>query len=212
MSDKVKEIEMELKPLEQVCNDTLEYLKHLISGAEEVDPQTILAVAKTFGEIVDAKKDIVEMCYKKQIVEAMEENADEYGETWDEEGPKRYYQRRDSRGRYMSSRGYSEPNYRMMPERDMDRNMGKMYYTETSASRGARDAREGNSGMMRRQYMETKQMHNSNTPEDTNANMQSLEEYTTSLTHDVMDMIRDMTPSEKNMLKTKMQTLASKIN
>lgn len=54
-------------------------------------------------------KDIAEYDYYYHITEAMEKDGEEYGETYDEEGPMRGYRRaRDSRGRYMR-RGYSAP-------------------------------------------------------------------------------------------------------
>ena len=219
MSDKVKEIEMELKPYETMCEQTTECLRSLITGGEDADPNMILAIAKTLGEIVDVKKDIVEMCYKKQIIEAMEENADEYGETWDEEGPvRKYYPRmRDSRGRFMSRRGYEEmmPDYRGM-ERDMDMDMGRMYYSGSMSNRTmpdmggmSRDRREGNSGMMRRNYMETKEMHRGNSPEEKQEKMRKLEEYIDELSKDVKEMIMDATVEERTMLKQKMAGLAN---
>lgn len=86
---------------------------------------------------------------------------EEYGE---EEGEKRFYSgqpRSRTSGRFMRRgdgrrRGYEEPPYyHMTPEmmrehdpeywRDMDRNMGKMYYTPTSG--GNSGGRSGNSGM-----------------------------------------------------------------
>lgn len=240
-SVKVKEIEMELKPYETMCEQTTEYLRSLICGSEEADAQTILSVAKTLGEIVDVKKDIVEMCYKKQIVEAMEGKEDEYGETWDEDGlieGKRYYPRmRDSRGRFVSRRGYRD--YRMMPDmdRDMDLSMGRMYYdglggrTDTmNSGRGnaegnftsrrnygmyddkadnmMRDYREGRSGMSRRGYMESKEMHKENTAENKQEKMRELEKYVDDLSADVKEMIMDASPEEKAMLKQKLSGMA----
>lgn len=243
-SVKVKEIEMELKPYETMCEQTTEYLRSLICGSEEADAQTILSVAKTLGEIVDVKKDIVEMCYKKQIVEAMEENADEYGETCNEDGlidGRRYYTRpRDSRGRFVSRRGYRD--YRMMPDmdRDMDLSMGRMYYdglggrTDTmNSGRGnaegkftsrrnygmyddkedniMRDYREGRSGMSRRGYMESKEQHKSNSQEDKQKKMLELEKYVDDLSNDVKEMIMDSTPEEKSMLKQKLMGMANNL-
>ena len=127
----------------------------------------------------------------------------------------------------MPQRGYEEPPYyHMNPEmyrehtpeyyRDMDRMDGKMYYTETgnmnnSSSPNMRDSREGRSGIGRRNYMETKEMHKANTPEDKQAKMRELENYAKELTEDVVDMVADMSAEEKNLLKTKMQTLIQKI-
>lgn len=102
--------------------------------------------------------------------------------------------------------------------RDMDRMDGKMYYTEPitmnpshTSTTGMRDSREGRSGVGRRNYMETKEMHKANTPEDKQAKMRELENYAKELTEDVVDMVADMSAEEKNLLKTKMQTLIQKI-
>ena len=132
-------------------------------------------------------------------------------------------------------RGYESPMlYGIMPEiynpmeyyRDMDRADGKMYFAEPSTNRNAgnyntsgswtgnanmRDGREGRSGMSRRSYMETKEMHKDNTPESKQAKMRELEAYTKELAEDVTEMISDATPEEKALLKQKMQVLMQKI-
>ena len=54
-------------------------------------------------------------------------------------------------------------------------------------------------------------MHKANTPEDKQAKMRELENYAKELTEDVVDMVADMSAEEKNLLKTKMQTLIQKI-
>lgn len=208
MSDslKVKEIEMELKPYETMCDESTEYLRSLITGGECADANTILTVAKVVGEIVDIKKDIVDMCYKKQIIEAMEENAEDYGETWNEDGPmpKKYYTRmRDSRGRYMR-RGYEDG---MMPEiyrdRDMDRMDGKMYYTENGSMNNM--SRNGNNGssryeMAKRNYEEHKQMN----PSDNQGGMAKLEALLKSIDEGMEEIAPMMNQNEKAMAKDKM--------
>jgi hypothetical protein len=140
-------------------------------------------------------------------------------------------QPRDSRGRYMSRRGgrrgYEEPMYHMPLDvykdysaeelRDMDRNIGRMYYTDNAnggsmATRmqggmnGGRDNREGRSGMSRRGYMEAKEMG-----KDKGEKMKELENYMKELSSDVTEMIGDASQEEKAMLKSKMQTLLQKI-
>lgn len=132
--------------------------------------------------------------------------------------------------------------YRMTPEmyhdynaeelRDMDREQGRMYYSGSSGSMSGnssglqgsgrsyyngdssnqRDSREGRSGQSRRNYMETKEMNKGNTPGEKQAKMKELENYTKELAEDVTEMISDASPEEKQMLKTKMQTLIQKIN
>ena len=140
----------------------------------------------------------------------------------------RYMKRGD--GRRM---GYDEPPYyHMTPDmyrdwesmteeernRDMDRlSHGRMYYTEpvtmvtgsmhkADGTRDMRDSREGKSGMMRKGYMEAKEMGMDKTEK-----MKSLEDYMKELSTDVTDMIHDASPEEKAMLKQKMQVLMAKI-
>lgn len=98
--------------------------------------------------------------------------------------------------------------------RDMDRGSGRMYYTEPGRSDTmayTRDSREGRSGMMRKSYMDTKDLHRGNSAEDKQHKMKSLEDYTRELADDVTQMIEGATPEEKNLLRTKLQTLSQKI-
>ena len=134
------------------------------------------------------------------------------------------------RGTYMPRRGYETPiEYHMTPEmyrehdpeyyRDMDRDMGRMYYTDTgmrgntgnSSRTGMRDGREGRSGASRRSYIETKEMHPDNSQESKQAKMKELEKYMGELSGDITEMIAGASNEEKTMLKTKLQTLVSKI-
>ena len=137
------------------------------------------------------------------------------------------------RGTYMPRRGYETPiEYHMTPEmyrehdpeyyRDMDRDMGRMYYTDTGMSgntgnssrtgnSGIRDGREGRSGASRRSYIETKEMHPDNSQESKQAKMKELEKYMGELSGDITEMIAGASNEEKTMLKAKLQTLMQKI-
>ena len=134
------------------------------------------------------------------------------------------------RGTYMPRRGYETPiEYHMTPEmyrehdpeyyRDVDRDMGRMYYTETgmrentgnSSRTGMRDGREGRSGMSRRSYMQTKEMHPDNSQESKQMKMKELEKYMGELSGDITEMIAGASNEEKTMLKAKLQTLMQKI-
>lgn len=125
--------------------------------------------------------------------------------------------------------------------RDVDRKEGRMYYTDANMSGNApttttgntgnirgysdgyadgmrdgrnsqsRDRREGRSGQSRRGYMETKEAHKDNTPQDKQEKMKSLEAYAKELTEDVIDMVSDATAEERNLLRQKMQMLVQKI-
>ena len=137
------------------------------------------------------------------------------------------------RGTYMPRRGYETPiEYHMTPEmyrehdpeyyRDMDRDMGRMYYTDTGMSgnmgnssrtgnSGMRDGREGRSGASRRSYMQTKEMHPDNSQESKQMKMKELEKYMSDLGVDMAEMIKDMTPEERTLAKTKLTTLVQKM-
>lgn len=137
------------------------------------------------------------------------------------------------RGTYMPRRGYETPiEYHMTPEmyrehdpeyyRDVDRNIGRMYYTETgmrentgnssrTGNSGMRDGREGRSGMSRRSYMQTKEMHPDNSQESKQMKMKELEKYMGELSGDITEMIAGASNEEKTMLKAKLQTLMQKI-
>lgn len=134
------------------------------------------------------------------------------------------------RGTYMPRRGYETPiEYHMTPEmyrehdpeyyRDMDRDMGRMYYTDTgmrgnmgnSSRTGMRDGREGRSGASRRSYIETKEMHPDNSQESKQMKMKELEKYMGELSGDITEMIAGASNEEKTMLKAKLQTLMQKI-
>jgi hypothetical protein len=131
---------------------------------------------KELGEAIDMIKDLAEAIYYCTITEAME------GKEKDE--PKYY-----------------------TPYRDMDRDWGKMYYdgvpspVHGGGARGyldveMRDSREGRSGMTRKGYMEAKEMHHNK-----EVKMKELEKYVKELSHDVVEMIEDASPEERQMLK-----------
>ena len=161
------------------------------------------------------------VCYDKDynIVEAMKEaeNEDKMRaiEMYDDYPDRRYYDhyryangRFAPKGRGTYRRGYEEPPYmHMYPEaeymRDMDRDYGKMYYTEPMS--------ESSYDRAKRNYTETKEMHKANTPEDKEHKMKSLDSYTKELASDITGMVADMSAEEKNLLRTKLSTLVSKI-
>ena len=189
-------------------------------------------------KVVDMMKDLSEAMYYRTLTKAMQESdTEEIMEMFDRygDGGKRYYDMwRYKSGRFApkgrgTRRGYEEPPYYHMtpdmyrehdPEyyRDVDRKSGRMYYTEPitmnpshTSTTGMRDHREGRSGMSRRAYMETKEMHKANTPEDKQHKMKELEAYMGELSGDITEMISDASAEEKSLLKAKLQTLAQKI-
>ena len=150
--------------------------------------------AEELGEVVDMIKDLEETIYYCTVVKAMEDRDEKEKEIM-------YYpiMYSDNDTRYYKGSMY--------PTR------GRMYYG-SAYDRGMhdydmvypRDYREGRSGASRRMYMESKEMH-----EGKEKQIHELEKYMHELSEDVMDMINDSTPEEKEILSHKLTTLAEKI-
>lgn len=205
-------------------------VNELEKGVENVDTSEM-------GEVVDMIKDLAEAEYHSIISKAMKK-ADEEEEEYDkellrslkaeygEESGRRYHdQYRYANGRFAPKghgirRGYTEPPYYHMPVnyndmeymRDMDKGMGRMYYTEPVVSdNNSSHTIESGYDRAKRMYTETKEMHKANTPEDKEHKMKSLDSYTKELASDITGMVADMSAEEKNLLRTKLSTLVSKI-
>lgn len=63
----------------------------------------------------------------------------------------------------------------------------------------------------KRGYEETKAMHNTGSADDKKKSMESLENYMKELSEDMSELVGKMDTNEKNMLRTKLQTLAQKV-
>ena len=184
--------------------------------------------AEEMSEVTDMIKDLAEAEYYSKISKAMDEA--EYGEDYDYRGAFDEYERkgyrgqpRDSKGRYMSRRGRRmgyEPMYDMMPDmdwenaeyyRDVDRErLGKMYYSEPMTMEHT-DKRYGKSGMARKGYMDSKEMHKDSSPESKQAKMKELENYLKTMAEDLTEAIEGSTPEERTMVKNKLSVLLQKM-
>lgn len=141
---------------------------------------------KDFTEIV---KNIVEFDKEYLIVEAMENSRDDY--------------RRYTEPLYHMPVNYNDMEYM----RDMDKSQGKMYYSEPIAPHVS----ESGYDRAKRNYTETKEMHKNNTPEDKEHKMKALDGYIKELGGDITQLIGDMTAEERNLMRTKLSTLVSKL-
>ena len=194
-------------------------LGELDKGVENVNTEEM-------GEAVDMIKDLCEAEYKAVIVKSMkkaDEEEEEYNkellralkDKYGEEGGRRFYDHyRYANGRFAPKgkgtyrRGYEEPPYmHMYPEaehmRDMDRDYGKMYYTEPVNESGYDRAK--------RNYTETKEMHSGTTPEDKEQRMKALDKYIKTVTNEIIKIVSDnATTEEKSLIKNNMNNLMSK--
>lgn len=202
----------------------MERLKHvkdtLLCAVESQIGDLAHVDAKELGEVVDMVKDMEEAMYYCSITKAMKEKEEE--EKHSKHNSPQYIPM------YMPQ-GY--PNYR-----DMDREYGRMYYENRGMERREgmrnrdmrsrmnrdmeyegsereerypmeiRDAREGKSPISRKNYIESKELH-----QGVPAQMKELEKYLQELSQDITEMIADATPEEKTVLQQKLSILASKI-
>ena len=191
------------------------------------------------GQNLDDLKDWTEIaknivCFDKDynIVEAMKKSEDNEDimrmlEQYEDYPDRRYYDHyRYANGRFAPKgkgtyrRGYEEPPYYHMPinyndpeyMRDMDKGMGRMYYTEPVVSdNNSSHTIESGYDRAKRNYTETKEMHKANTPEDKEHKMKALDGYIKELGGDITQLIGDMTAEERNLMRTKLSTLVSKL-
>jgi hypothetical protein len=80
------------------------------------------------------------------------------------------------------------------------------HHVEMNSSAYMRDAKEGRSPHTRKMYMEAKEMHHGK-----EVQMKELENYMQELTEDVVEMIKDSSPEEKQLMQKKIATLAEKV-
>lgn len=228
---------MHIKNIHCIIEKLAETTKvELDKGIENVD-------TKEMSEIADIIKDLAEAEYYAKISKAMDEA--EYGEDYDyrgayDEHERKGYrgQRRDSRGRYMSRRGYE---HYMMPDidwddmeyqRDMDRPYGRMGYSGSGSSSGMSGGSSSsgmNSGSMgsqggnrgysesrydraRRGYEETKLMHNSGSAEDKQLTMKEAEKMINVIFDELEESLSDAPKEVKDMIKNKGMAKLQKMN
>lgn len=139
-------LEEESKPIKKMCEKLMDSINYeLDKGIENVDTKELGEAIDMIKDLYEAKKEMYEACYYKQIMEAMEEHDFEDEEEIMDEGRRGYRgQPRDSRGRYMSRRGrrgyessmmmYDEDWDDMERMRDMDRVYGRMGYSGSGSS------------------------------------------------------------------------------
>lgn len=229
---KMEELKQEIEAVKEMCKPLENAIKtELAKGIENIDTHE-------FGEAVDALKDFAEVIEKKSksayycsIVKAMEdaEKEDEMMDKINEylpstESEKRYYGGR----RYM--RDYRDTYYPDMyygGSRDIDRDMGRMYYTNTLSANGNSGNMNMGSGSLnngnmrtynesrydraRRNYTETRDMHRDNSTESKEMKMRELEKYMQELSTDITELVGDMSQEEKNLLRNKINVLSTKI-
>ena len=153
---------------------------------------------KELGEAIDMIKDLEEAIYYCTITKAM---------TDDEEEKKMPHQQQMHNNGGNGGSNYYTPMY-YPPMYNDGQTHAMNNWSNDNMKMGQhqmKDHREGKSPMYRRMYMEGKQ-HN-----DPQKQMKELEDYMYELTEDIMEMIEDASPEEKQLLRQKITTLSTKI-
>lgn len=198
--------------------ERLKHVKDTLLCAVEAQIGDLANVdAKELGEVVDMVKDMEEAMYYCSITKAMKEKEEE--EKYAKHSMPQYipmpmpnYRDMDrGQGRmYYEDRGM-EYREGMRGRGEMERRTGRREEYEDS-ERGERypveirDVREGKSPISRKNYIESKELH-----QGAPAQMRELEKYLQELSQDITEMIADATPEEKTVLQQKLSILASKI-
>lgn len=174
--------------------------------------------AQELGEVMDMIKDLSEAVYYCTITESMEKQAGESRYMYDPRMDEHYrpgtMYARGGNGGNGGSRNYSDG---MIRRYDDGQTSYSMYDDGRASARYhepmpygyreamMRDPREGRSGERRKMYMEGKMY------KDKTKQMQELESYMQELASDMTEMIQDASPEEKQLLQSKLTTLAAKM-
>lgn len=185
----------------------LEHMKETLMCAVEMQLCDLSEVdTKELGEAIDMIKDLEEAIYYCTVTEAMKHSDSEMEfEMKNGNGEGQHY--RDSRKYYPM---YSDYESRDIWTSRMGERMPYMENGNGVSSNGEgwvhRDAKEGRSYNSRRMYMEAKEMR-----KDKASQLRELEKYMQELSQDIVEMITDSSPEEKQYLEKKISALASKV-
>lgn len=169
-----------------------------IYNLEEVDTEEL-------GDVIDMIKDLEEAIYYCSVTKAMEESESSqstYRRDMDKEEGRMYYTNRNNQP--ISNKNSSNGSNGRISDSSHD----SAYYEEYDYDMTyQRDEREGKSPLTRKTYMESKSLH-----KDKNTQMKELEKYMQELTSDITEMIQGATAEEKQLLQSKIATLATKVS
>ena len=166
---------------------------------------------KELGEAIDMIKDLEEAIYYCTVTEAMKGNGTELEFEMKKGGHHQEQEKGEHRMYYNGSRypmmyndnGTNSSNGRNYADPNMSYMDGGMNYSDGATYR---DEREGRSYNSRRMYMEAKDMKR-----DKATQLRELEKYMQELSQDIVEMINDASPEEKQYLEKKISALATKV-
>ena len=159
--------------------------------------------AKELGEVIDMIKDLEEAMYYCSITEAMNNKENHSSQSQNNIA---YFTEPDNKDTHQYYGGgnyyYSDDVKQYVPYMEY-----APYMMRDDKWRDSHLYEEGRSNMSRRMYMEGKHKNQSDVQ-----SMKDLETYVKDLSDDMVEMLKDSTPEEKQVLSSKLQALASKVN
>ena len=192
----------------------LEHMKECLMACVESQMAHLDKVdTKELGEAIDMIKDLEEAIYYCTITKAMNAQEGEMkmmkghynGEQYYSDGMMMYNNGGGQRSYYGSNSGTSGNS-----GSNSTSGGNRQYYADDWNNYGMPYDNEmegqGRSGRSRRQYMESKKMH-----KDKTTQMRELEKYMQELSSDIIEMIEEASPEEKQYLSKKIATLATKV-
>lgn len=182
---------MNLEKLQWMKDSLICVVENQLCNLDDVDTEEL-------GEAIDMIKDLEEAIYYNTVTEAMNNPQKEI--EWEDRQKNGDHMFREwsypplpyDRGRY---------NTRNRDERLADENSIN-YYDELMMP----DEREGRSHHSRKMYIEARDMK-----KDKAIQLRELEKYMQELSQDIVEMIEDASPEERQYLEKKITALASKI-
>ena len=201
-----------------MSHERLKHIKENIMSAIEGQVCNIQeADCEELGEAIDMLKDLEEALYFCTITEAMEKTEKQPTNGGGQNGHQQYmyysepyyyngYSNPGTGGYMMYNQGNGSSSSSGGNSSSSSGNSGSSssYYQEPMM---ARDHREGRSPMSRKMYLEAKEHKG----DSKTSQLKELERYMQELTSDMVDMIQEATPEEKQYLEKKISALASKI-
>lgn len=211
----------------------LEHIKSKLVDAvsSQINGSLECVNAEELGEVVDMVKDLSEAIYYCTITEAMKDKTQQeqsghyptahyYGDRMKNlpaypEYPMMYADNMSGGNRNYTPMMYANDgsaqsmresrNYTPMMYASNGGSSSYMYYSPEQMLPLGNPELEGRSPIARRRYMDGKKQN------DKQAQMRELEQYAQDLTNDLIDMIKDASPEERQMLQQKVAMLAQKI-
>lgn len=183
--------------------EILKEMKHTLMRAAQAQMTHLDCVnTEELGAVIDMIKDLEEAMYYCTITEAMNKKEEKgYGEY---RGDTNIYYSEPLRDRYDRMYYDGGQTYKTYAN-EHDNGVANGVHSDGRTDHN-RDPREGNSSKQRRMYMESKQMHHGKAKQ-----LQELEKYMKDLSSDLVEMIEDASPEEKQYLGNRLSALASKI-